>query len=121
MARPSVIAPPARDPRHQYNSGMKNRIIISVAIIAVVALISFAATRRTPPAPVPHLTADAARIEPSELRAQLERGAVTLLDVRDADSYIAGHIDGALHIPLSRVEGEIPYLPKEKPIVAYCA
>ena len=108
---------------------MKNRLIIGIAIIAVVGLIAFAATRNAAPAPavqaqatpVAHETADVARIEPAELRAQLERGAVTLLDVRDAGSYIAGHIDGALHIPLSRVEGEIPYLPKEKPIVTYCA
>jgi 3-mercaptopyruvate sulfurtransferase SseA len=115
--------------RHWYNNDMKNRLIISIAIIAVVGLIAFAATRNAAPAPavqaqtapVPHETADVARIEAAELRAELERGTVILLDVRDADSYIAGHIDGALHIPLSRVEGEISYLPKEKPIVAYCA
>jgi len=108
---------------------MKNRLIIGIAIIAVAGLIGFAATRNGAPAPavqaqpalVPHETAGVARIDAPELRAQLERDAVTLLDVRDSDSYIAGHIAGALHIPLSRVEGEIPYLPKEKPIVAYCA
>ena len=100
---------------------MKNRVIIGIAIIAVAGLIAFAATRRVAPTPIPQEPAEVARIDAPELRAQLERDAVTLLDVRDSDSYVAGHIAGALHIPLSRVEGEVPYLPKEKPIVAYCA
>ena len=112
---------------------MKNRLIISIAIVAVVALVVITAVRKAPvlPAletsPPPAATlADTeptvvARVEAPELRAQLERGAVTLIDVRDIDSYIAGHIAGALHIPLSRLEGEIPHLPKEKPIVVYCA
>jgi 3-mercaptopyruvate sulfurtransferase SseA len=53
-------------------------------------------------------------------RARIERGEVLLIDVRDADSYIAGHIPGALHIPLSRIAGEIEYLPRDKPILTYC-
>jgi hydroxyacylglutathione hydrolase len=45
---------------------------------------------------------------------------VTIIDVRDADSYRDRHIPGAMHIPLAYIQGEIPYLPKDKPIVAYC-
>ncbi len=60
------------------------------------------------------------RISVDDLKQKLADGEVTLIDVRDADSYIAGHIPGALHIPLTRIEGEIPYLPRTKPIVTYC-
>jgi rhodanese-related sulfurtransferase len=40
--------------------------------------------------------------------------------VRSIEQFVESHIPGALHIPVSRVQGEIPYLPKDKPIVAYC-
>lgn len=65
-------------------------------------------------------TASAPRIEPDDLLAHLKAGDVTIIDVRDADAFLASHIPGALHIPLARVDGEVPYLPKEKPIVTYC-
>ncbi len=60
------------------------------------------------------------RIEPVDLMQRLEGKQVTLIDVRDADSYRARHIPGALHIPLAFIAGEVPYLPKDKPIVTYC-
>ena len=30
-------------------------------------------------------------------------------------------VEGKRKIPVSRIEGEIPYLPKDKPIVTYCS
>ena len=60
------------------------------------------------------------RIAAEDLRPKYNRGDVTVIDVRDAGSYAAGHISGAIHIPLARIEGEIPYLPKGKAIVTYC-
>ena len=60
------------------------------------------------------------RMTATELQAALERGEAVAIDVRDADSFSAGHIPGALHIPLSFIEGEIPYLPRDKTLVAYC-
>jgi hydroxyacylglutathione hydrolase len=60
------------------------------------------------------------RIDVGELTPLVARGEVTIIDVRDADAYLAGHIPGSLQIPLSRIEGEIPYLPKGKRIVTYC-
>ena len=55
-----------------------------------------------------------------ELAEMLKRGEAIILDVRDVDAYMAGHIEGALHIPLSYIEGEVPYLRKGKRIVTYC-
>ena len=45
---------------------------------------------------------------------------MTVIDVRDAQSYVNAHIPGSLHIPMARIDGEVPYLPKGKPIVTYC-
>ena len=44
-------------------------------------------------------------------------GAV-LLDVREADEFRAGHIPGALNVPLSAI-GQVT-LPKDKPLFVYC-
>jgi hypothetical protein len=72
-----------------------------------------------PPAPVAAgAEASVPRITPAELQAQL--GKVTLIDVRHADNYTFAHIPGAMHIPLSFIEQEASFLPKNKPIVTYC-
>ena len=60
------------------------------------------------------------RVSVAALQEKIARGEVVVLDVRDSDSYSASHIPGALHIPLSYIESELPYLPRSKPIVTYC-
>jgi hypothetical protein len=60
------------------------------------------------------------RVTPEQLKPMVDSGNVTVIDVRDAASFASSHIPGSLHIPLARIEGEIQYLPKGKPIVAYC-
>jgi rhodanese-related sulfurtransferase len=61
------------------------------------------------------------RISIAELKDALARKAVTVIDVRSMDQYVASHIPGSLHIPVSLIEGEVAYLPKDKPIVTYCS
>lgn len=110
---------------------MRRNVLFAVAAMAVVGLVAFAVVRsstttaappvaETAPAPAPAAAGDAPRINQGELKALFDANNVTLLDVRDAESYLASHIPGSLQIPLTRVEGEVPYLPKDKPIVAYC-
>lgn len=60
------------------------------------------------------------RVSVTALRESIERGEVVVIDVRDIDSYTTSHIAGALHVPLSRIESEIPWLRGSKPIVTYC-
>jgi hypothetical protein len=60
------------------------------------------------------------RIKTQELRDLIATNSVTVIDVRDAQSYTNSHIPGSLHIPMARIDGEVPYLPKGKPIVTYC-
>jgi hypothetical protein len=69
---------------------------------------------------VPPTPNEVRRIGPEELKALVDRGGVTIVDVRDSVAYTAGHIPGSIHIPFARIEGESKYLPKDKPIVAYC-
>ena len=61
-----------------------------------------------------------APIGPDELLELLRLGAVTLLDVRPEDEFMAGHIPGALNIPLRDLENRLAELPRETGIVAYC-
>lgn len=62
-------------------------------------------------------------MEPVDRNALLRRvreGAVTVLDVRPVEEYRAGHIPGALPVPLSKLESVLTQLPKGREVVAYC-
>lgn len=50
---------------------------------------------------------------------ELAEGAV-LLDVREADEWQAGHIDGAVHIPMSGLLQRLAEVPKEGDVVVVC-
>ncbi|WP_112323413.1 ArsR/SmtB family transcription factor [Oceanibium sediminis] len=56
----------------------------------------------------------------AELAARLAEGSVTVLDVRPADEYAAGHIPGALNTTLATLEQFLPTLSPDARIVAYC-
>lgn len=46
---------------------------------------------------------------------------VVFLDVREQDEWDEGHINGALHFPLSSIQqGGMPDIAKDKHIVIYC-
>lgn len=62
-------------------------------------------------------------LEPVPARELLERakkGLVTVLDVRPAEEFAAGHLPGAINVPLDRLESYLSKLPKRKEVVAYC-
>lgn len=56
----------------------------------------------------------------AELLARARDGLVTVLDVRPPEEYAAGHILGAVNIPLQYLEQWIEKLDKNQDIVAYC-
>lgn len=62
---------------------------------------------------VPRITA----VEARQLVAD-ERAVV--IDVRDIESYRAGHVPGALQIPLGYVVGELPHFARGRRLIAYC-
>lgn len=59
-------------------------------------------------------------IDEDELMRRVKRGAVTVLDVRPAEEFRAGHLPGAISIPLEELGSRVDELPKDEAIVAYC-
>lgn len=55
-----------------------------------------------------------------ELLKRKRVGAVIVIDVRPANEFAAGHIPGAIHLPLAELERRLAELPREQEIVAYC-
>ena len=59
-------------------------------------------------------------VEADELLRRLDAGDVTLLDVRPPDEFRAGHIPGAISMPLEELEQRLSEIPRERPVIAYC-
>ncbi|MDP6351964.1 MAG: metalloregulator ArsR/SmtB family transcription factor [Alphaproteobacteria bacterium] len=59
-------------------------------------------------------------VSPEELLRRRRRGLVTILDVRPAEEYAAGHLPGAINIPLNDLERRLGELPEGRDVVAYC-
>ena len=55
-----------------------------------------------------------------EARRTLVDGAAAL-DVREPDEFAAGHVEGAIHVPLGDLEERLDELPRDRPFVVYCA
>lgn len=55
-----------------------------------------------------------------ELVRRLKVGEVVLLDVRPAEEFEAGHIEGALSMPITELQKRLRTLPKRQAFVAYC-
>jgi rhodanese-related sulfurtransferase len=61
---------------------------------------------------VPHL-------DPSDAKSRVDSGAM-LLDVRNADEWEAGHVDGATWIPMNHIVDRQGELPTNREIVVIC-
>lgn len=62
-------------------------------------------------------------LEPVSAREVLQRvraGLVTVLDVRPEEEYAAGHVPGAINVPIEKLESYLSRLPRRKEVVAYC-
>lgn len=56
-----------------------------------------------------------------ELATRIQRkDDLLVLDVRPAEEYAAGHLPGAVSIPVAELKRRLKELPKNKEIVAYC-
>lgn len=59
-------------------------------------------------------------VESEELLRRVRKGEVTVLDVRPVEEYRAGHIPGALSVPVGDLKARIKELPRGREVVAYC-
>ena len=55
-----------------------------------------------------------------ELARRIKRGDVTVLDVRPAEEYRAGHLPGARSIPVGELRARWKELPRGRAVIAYC-
>lgn len=55
-----------------------------------------------------------------ELLRRVRDGEVIVLDVRPSEEYAAGHIPGAVSVPIGELKARLKELPKGQEIVAYC-
>ena len=55
-----------------------------------------------------------------ELLARADDGVVIVLDVRPGEEYRAGHIPGAISVPLDELEEKLSSFAQDAEIVAYC-
>ena len=66
-----------------------------------------------------YLGLDAEQVTRDELLRRANTG-ITVLDVRPREEYAAGHIPGALSVPLDELPNRLAELPADQEIVAYC-
>ena len=55
-----------------------------------------------------------------DLIGRVRRGEVTVLDVRPAEEFRAGHIPRAVSIPVDELKARLKELPRDREVVAYC-
>ncbi|WP_214317521.1 ArsR/SmtB family transcription factor [Nonomuraea sediminis] len=64
--------------------------------------------------------ADTQELTRDQLLRRIQDGDVTVIDVRPREEYAAGHIPGALSIPVDELLDHLADLPEDGTIVAYC-
>jgi rhodanese-related sulfurtransferase len=67
-----------------------------------------------------YLGPDTDQVDREELLRRVDSGQATVIDVRPAQEYAAGHIPGAVSIPVEELADRLAELPLDQEIVAYC-
>jgi hypothetical protein len=101
--------------------------VLIIGLLAVLLLNREEPATALPPASQPQAAAqqaipysDVPRISPTDAKAQQDTGQAVVVDVRDAESYQAAHVKGAISIPLDSLEARMQELPKNAEIITYC-
>ena len=97
-------------------------ILIGIAVWVTVSpsntptptAVSLPAT--SPPIPYPEVE----RVSIMDAKAGFENGSVEIVDVRSDREYRAGHIPGALSMPLTEFSSSYQELPLDRLIYLYC-
>ena len=84
-------------------------IVIIILIIAVVIVMSLSGTNKS-------VIQSPNSEEISEI---IQDKSVTIIDVRTAEEYKTGHVEGAINIPYDEIENEVNY-DKNQALAVYC-
>ena len=102
-------------------------LMISGAVLIIAVLIFKLASAPTTNAPqalsseIGTPFPDVVRISLADAKQAYDAQSVLIVDVRNSGSYAAGHIPGAINVPLANIEAnQLNDLPKDKWIVTYC-
>jgi len=72
------------------------------------------------PAPQDGALEQLALLEPAEAAARRSAGDL-VVDVRELSEWAGGHVPGAIHIPYPQLRARLAELPRDRPVIAYCA
>lgn len=88
-------------------------VLSTVAVVLLVLLVGNELSRRLQ---------KFGTLDPAEVARKAGRDGVALIDVREDNEWKAGHIKGARHIPLGKLEKKLGELKDENPdeVVLYC-
>ncbi|SDM57568.1 transcriptional regulator, ArsR family [Lentzea albidocapillata subsp. violacea] len=92
-------------------------------VAALFALLRTVADDRLPDvrtAREAYLGDDTDAVSRDELLERVRSGRATVIDVRPAEEYAAGHIPGAVSVPLDELADRLAELPADQEVVAYC-
>jgi len=78
------------------------------------------ASAQTAQSPAPP-SDNARRITPAELKDEIVKKDVVIIDVRGDAAYKQSHIKGAISIPAADILAHLDELPKDKLIATYCS
>ncbi len=78
---------------------------ITVALVAAFLLVRLVLLRRAPPAVV----------------AEKIKAGATIVDVRSEGEFRGGAYRGAINVPLQALSGRLARIPRDRPVVVYCA
>jgi len=88
-------------------------VLSTVAVVLIILLVSNELSRRLQKFKT---------LDPAEVARKAGREGVALIDVREDNEWKAGHIKGARHIPVGKLENKLDEIRGENPdeVVLYC-
>lgn len=97
------------------DAGQAERLRAQLAEIGYDLVLGYAT-----PAPPEELLEQMPLLDPAEAAARRSAGDL-MLDVRELSEWAGGHVPGAVHIPYPQLRARLGELPRDRPVVAYCA
>ena len=101
----------------------KKILLFFISLVLMLGLLGCGSTPQSQPElqdPAPAAPVALQRLSLEESKAAFDNGAAVFLDVRSRSAYAAGHISGALSIPLLELEPRISELDPNQWIITYC-